>query len=889
MFPFASLCGMLEDRIRQRVSGANMAGDVERPRLQLLRDACKLQDVFFLALHQALCIWSLSRAEAHALFRVSHHDVDAAFDILEQILKKNDNVPRDSLIWFSRFPNPMGGLLSSSQDYCRAVAAVGLFFELLVPNWTPLVAVTLKRQYPYLVDEMLTNLGCASSVLQTIFFTSSRRRLGVMDGQISHAMESLFFEDQRAHMTPDGFFVRGPPATMGAVGLEQRNLALVTAYRHYVQEASLARTGAPKHTRTPSGATRPPLLPNQHILGAQGISTPSSITMRRQWPPPPVTPTHVVLTSDHTHASPPLAPHPAIQSGQGPPQAAAQTQPWVSFQLEQAREAARQRRQHPLQTQHAGAHDLFPAPPHFHQTAPALPTQQQLHQTSPPQPDLAWAVPLPNSLPGPRASPRMNGAPPRVNGAAMATSGPPLGGPSLIHLNGSSHSPAQGMTFQIIPSQGMGQRQQGPRLPNLSVAPQPYPRHQAVHTRRYVPPNDQPLSRSEWPYDTTDRKSIAMSLHQAHLRSPRRVMQEAPAPSGGPQTERHYQAIKKLALGPVAVPVRPTSYRFVFVVGEEEMRLLSTKQTPPVGLLPFSEYFNGSLRYRVRCCVHVDASKTGVITETQWVTKSTSWPSNIFITLNKKTQTVRRETHNGKDLPVELTDVLRVGENVLEVVVPPNSKTAPRPTHYLAVEVIETLSHSAVMDQVRCRGAVGAGVTLDRIKSRLAGSTGGGGDEGVSVQQKELSIDLADPFSATLFRIPSRSETCLHMECFDLETWLNTRPLRTTPACHHKTACRCKSPEPSMADKWKCPICLGDARPYSLRIDGFLQGVREKLEAQGKLGAKSLLVAADGTWRTVIETDDGEGSDGEDTARHKKPKAARPAPAQEVIDLLDDD
>jgi zinc finger MIZ domain-containing protein len=52
--------------------------------------------------------------------------------------------------------------------------------------------------------------------------------------------------------------------------------------------------------------------------------------------------------------------------------------------------------------------------------------------------------------------------------------------------------------------------------------------------------------------------------------------------------------------------------------------------------------------------------------------------------------------------------------------------------------------------------------------------------------------------------------------------------------------------EPSNPDKWKCPICFKDARPYSLRIDIFLLSVRRQLEKEGKLYTKCVLVAADG-------------------------------------------
>ncbi|KAH8748246.1 hypothetical protein F5883DRAFT_721085, partial [Diaporthe sp. PMI_573] len=91
------------------------------------------------------------------------------------------------------------------------------------------------------------------------------------------------------------------------------------------------------------------------------------------------------------------------------------------------------------------------------------------------------------------------------------------------------------------------------------------------------------------------------------------------------------------------------------------------------------------------------------------------------------------------------------------------------------------------------------------------------------VTASELSIDLTDPFSASIFSIPARGSACTHMECFDLETWLNTRPIKQVINNGPQYVCTTpKRLEPSEPDKWECHICFGDARPKSLRIDSFL-------------------------------------------------------------------
>lgn len=261
-----------------------------------------------------------------------------------------------------------------------------------------------------------------------------------------------------------------------------------------------------------------------------------------------------------------------------------------------------------------------------------------------------------------------------------------------------------------------------------------------------------------------------------------------------------------------------------------------------------------------------------------------AWPDHIFIHFNKQKLVIRRNTHNGKDLPVELTDFVAVGSNTLKVALSkePTTSTGRGNSFYLAVEILKVASHTDVLRNVETTGRIAREETLQKIRSRV---TAAPDEDGIAVIDRtgviarELSIDLTDPFSAKIFTIPARGATCTHMECFDLETWLLTRPIKQQIKCGHKDAC-CTCPkrlEPSEPDKWKCPICFGDARPESLRIDSFLEGVRKQLEEQDKLHTKSVLVAADGAWRPVVEEDDDDdaGSDGDGAVTQRVVAALR--------------
>jgi hypothetical protein len=342
-----------------------------------------------------------------------------------------------------------------------------------------------------------------------------------------------------------------------------------------------------------------------------------------------------------------------------------------------------------------------------------------------------------------------------------------------------------------------------------------------------------------------------MSLHQAHVRSPKRVIKNGEA-------ERFYQAVKSLPVEPTPVAPKKTLFTFRFEVTEEQSALAARKSKLPGTLLPVVEHFNGALRWRVRCCMPPSSSKP--LTQQQWVTLDGNWPSFMHMTLNNRVLDIRRRPHNGKDLPTEVTDFVVPGTNVLKIALH-EAPGEPSQSRLLAVELLETLSHSTIVKSIWSQGAIPEQQTLNTIKKRLTSSA----DDEIAFEAPDLAIDLADPFSSTIFKIPARGVDCTHMECFDLENWLNTRPAKPPLSCpHKKVKCTCpNTAEPSNPDKWRCPICSKDARPYSLRIDGFLLKVRAQLEGEGKLHTKSLRVKADGSWSVVLEADDDGASDDE--------------------------
>ncbi|KAL7623316.1 hypothetical protein AAE478_006997 [Parahypoxylon ruwenzoriense] len=830
----------------------NLEMQVERPRYQLLMEACKEGDLFFVVLHQLFCTWWSCQADVHRLCDERVHDlslVDNAFGIMGTILKSNSKLRQEHAQWFTTFPAPLRNLQNDTR-YSMTLRQVLNFLIRISHRWMIVHHDHQMNGYPLLVSELLESFLLFSPILQTIMFRASRRSLGVGDGRVAMRLEGIFKSDQRAHRNADGTYAPRAPT----IEYQEYNNSLINGYKAVIIQAQSSqglRQGGQQNTYThmnpqgnlqmphnsdqaamfrpvlsllPSNSTTDNVAGNQFLYSRSPINSPlnapSPTTIGSPFIPVPP-PSQFIVPSNHILPSNPattaLSPYPLLSQPINPNLQAQLNQPAIPTQL-----LASQMLQHPYQ---ALGRRLSQQPPNpmgqYHGHYHSVHSSTQRVQS--PQNFNGQTVPQH------RFSNPVNQTP---NHGSFA--------PNLTTTN----IPPLPQPRQFI------NRVASPNLPpQPSVNPQP--RHKAVldDRDRFIPRHGLRIGMQEYPHTPYDKRSLENSLHQVHLRSPKRIPREL----GPARSERHYQAVKCFALSPVAAPPQPYLHKFKFIISD------------------------------------VDHAK---------VAKDEMIPEHIFMELNGCTLSIMRKAHHSKDLPLEVSSFVVAGENILNISIPSGGSAFASLEPYIAVELVEVLSHTAVLQMVKAQGAVPPSTTRDIIRNRLAGSSSNAADDDELAMVNYLSIDLADPFTRTIFDVPVRGNACTHLECFDLETWLNTRLGKRSCYCGNGSDCAKCPKEPSFVDKWKCPLCNGDARPYSLRIDGFLVEVRAQLESEGKLRTKSILALAAGSWEPKEEPigDESDGdSDGDGSAlTEKKPTRSSVTPFQrerpqiEVIELDDD-
>ncbi|KAI1462696.1 hypothetical protein F4805DRAFT_6157 [Annulohypoxylon moriforme] len=846
---------ILDSRMMSIGGESALDPQIERPRYQLLREACKDGDLFFVATHQLFCAWAIDHSSVHRLCHAGVHNpalIDLAFDIMGKLLKSNSKLQLHHVQWFANFPDRLSNL-QNVLIYQTLIMRVLAFLMRVAEKWDTALSEHQQQGYPLLVSELVYDLLLHSPILQAIMFRATRRSLGIADGRVAAQMEAIFKKDQTNHVTADGSIKDRPAHAVYA----EYNRSLIAKYKSFF--VTNQAQNQPPHNSYQGQQ------PNQY----------GTVNYPQQQQQPGLAYSPGPISHSPFFQSPVPA-HPTLPSNQTMPIGTSpQAQPiYPALQAE----VASPHSPHPLYQQ-AQVHQMQ--------------QMQYLQQVSPAIPQATPTMPNPmtshvNSFPPVQAISQWQQGPQNFNSQRILLQGHvpnPTGqitgdGTPVSHRNlANAQPPTTYLTNQV----------QGSTRPQQPARPQPRQKTGQVRQDRLIPPRNMRIGVPDYPHSPYDRVSVEGSLHQAHLRSPKRI----PLQLNPKKPERYYQAVKSLALLPSVVEPQKYVHEFHFSVSVDDHNKITREERRPGESLPVCVFSSGSLRYRVRCCYR-DASALPV-TESAWATTDTVWPEHIFIELNHQTLGIMRKSHHSKDLPAEASQNVVKGDNVICLTVPEHTHIPSGKKLLIAVEQVEVLSHSDVLDMVKSHGNLQSHITRDIIKTRLSSNYG---DDDELAMVDDLSIDITDPFSRMIFNVPVRGKMCTHLECFDLETWLNTRlGKKSFCQCGHPSGCPNCPREPSFVDKWRCPLCDGDARPFSLRIDGFLVEVRSKLEHENKLSTKSILVDKDGNWKpkeephddSEDETDeDGSGPVGKKPSRASTTTLQREKPPIEVIELDDD-
>ncbi|KAL3472231.1 hypothetical protein BJX99DRAFT_235972 [Aspergillus californicus] len=392
----------------------------------------------------------------------------------------------------------------------------------------------------------------------------------------------------------------------------------------------------------------------------------------------------------------------------------------------------------------------------------------------------------------------------------------------------------------------------GHRAPSLNPPHGPPQQHQRGPSLLLPPPGVPPVV-------NTRPNPNRLAIHQAYLRDPvNRVISQNAL---GEQETELLPNLTSFAVGPQPLGQLECAFKWQFTLSGIELQNLPIFQSPGQGQRMLRTLVEGKQCYRLRC-IKI-AQSTTEPSEHSWCVAETAWPSVIYVSINDIEVYPRRRLHNGRDLPLDISRLLQVGTNRVSAHIIRSTAEQKDFTYAIAVEVITFLSFSHAQSLTRFLPAV---ESRNQICGRLASNPGSNDDE-LSIVSDDLKITLIDPHTARLSVFPVRGSHCEHQECFDRDTFLQTRAIKS-------------GNQSAIEADWRCPICRQDARPQSLILDGFLAEVRSELERTNRCdGARILQVKADGSWE--VKTDDDLASSEKITLRPSRNNSKRKSTASD--------
>lgn len=815
-------------RLQAVTQSSNRFGSaVERPRLGLLRDACDQSDCFYLCLHQIFCL-DLQRSR-NGMISFLKDEHRSGLSVLSYLLVSNDNLSPDAIEWFSTFPLPWDSLLSSRLAFQTAHMKVLQCLARLSQHWDEMHAQCSRRLYPPLVEELVVLFHVETFTFQQVIFRALLRNIwkGPTDAcfqQIEEMFPRIFQE--YAHRAMRNVSDNDKKLYNLSIINEFQRISFL--HHHHMQEEANRTRGHQQLSQlgpavsSNNGERVEPAPPRPIATTAQ----PSSLPRVRTNQPTPTVPLRTETQSASISRLVPAA------------------------------------RQHSVQHQHVSMNGTSPQHPSFTQSPISVQSQQsgvsqhsptQLQPQRPPesrQPSSSWpsqiigilAQPSPQTFPVPPTLPsNIAGQGPFHSEQNSRPAIQPSGQERSASQHGVTTSPSQ-----LGPRSGARPQQLGDHQNQISLDP----------STQFI--------RANANLNATQPNPTLTALHQAHVRSPIWV---PPRVLGKlDNVPRYFRHIKEVIKPPGGLNGKKRHQKWDFNIDQVTAETMVQSIPGPNGSPHNRLFYPGSRLCRIRC-IKVNAADE-LPEQNEWVVSDNVWPPSTAVVLNGTALEIRRKSHHGKDLPIDGTPYLREGKNELSCAVIDFPKTSLT-TYAIGVEIIEVLEEQSITGTM-------LKMPWEEARKRIVDRSQDT-DPDVQVVRSQTIIDLTDPFTARLFDVPVRSIHCRHNQCFDRDTFLQTRTGKTPS-------------EPSSPDGFRCPICGCDARPKNLFIDGFLVRVRENLEYRSRLDVKAIILHGD-NWE-IKEPDKATGEQGDGSGRRHVPRAqtsaGRSSTPREVIAIDED-
>ncbi|XP_069096279.1 zinc finger MIZ domain-containing protein 1 isoform X3 [Pleurodeles waltl] len=210
---------------------------------------------------------------------------------------------------------------------------------------------------------------------------------------------------------------------------------------------------------------------------------------------------------------------------------------------------------------------------------------------------------------------------------------------------------------------------------------------------------------------------------------------------------------------------------------------------------------------------------------------NTNWPASVQVSVNATPLTIERGDNKTSHKPLHLKHVCQPGRNTIQITV-----TACCCSHLFVLQLVHRPSVRSVLQGLLKKRLLPAEHCITKIKrnfSSVAASTGNAtlnSEDGV--EQTAIKVSLKCPITFRRIQLPARGHDCKHVQCFDLESYLQLNCERGT---------------------WRCPVCNKTALLEGLEVDQYMWGILNAIQNPVCCSSEFEEVTIDPTcsWRPV--------------------------------------
>ncbi|XP_073775101.1 zinc finger MIZ domain-containing protein 1-like isoform X2 [Danio rerio] len=199
----------------------------------------------------------------------------------------------------------------------------------------------------------------------------------------------------------------------------------------------------------------------------------------------------------------------------------------------------------------------------------------------------------------------------------------------------------------------------------------------------------------------------------------------------------------------------------------------------------------------------------------------TNWPASVQVSVNATPLTIQRSDNNTSHNPLHLKQVCQPGRNTIQITV-----TACCCSHLFVLQLVHRPSVRSVLQGLLRKRLLTAEHCINKVKKSFSSVCVSGLSDD-TVEQTVIRVSLKCPVTFRRIRLPARGHDCKHVQCFDLQWYLELNCER---------------------DTWRCPLCNKPALLEGLEVDQYMWWI---LNASQSSELDEVLIDPSCSWRPV--------------------------------------